>query len=476
MKVFWEDETTPIYKNYNNDKIIVFVGNLKMFMFNHKEIEFKSVFPEDVKDRDYFEAIDSKGIIYRHLHGAETKEDLIEWCEVCKKMYKNPSYSYSRMKINIEHIAFNWAKSRMKEEGTNHSYLAPKMKELCSDNEELYKAFSSSYFNGYFFNNCDPNKVYKNVYSYDFKSNHSAIMFYEKFPTKFTEVSFLEFENLKKKKQHFYGLFTFQLNKTHPYLIQFGNKYNAMLNQITGYFNDIDYEFFNELCGIKHSSCGKLWKVEVDELSAEMRLSIIRLFCLKEKMPKGKPRNFVKAALEKIYGETIRRRTYEDITWEELKQKKSYHYEYSIGVWTVSYCRLKLLKIQKAIGDDAIYGDIDSIKFCNAKHKKVIEKVNKSLTEDYKLGLLAFEYHAKEFKALSQKTYCAATEDGLEIRCAGANREMVQQYFESIKEPVKNFTRDFPDYLKPYKTVAVENGKMVYRWVSSAKPDAQILI
>ena len=468
MRVFWEDETTPIYKNYDNNKIIVFVGNLKMFMFNHKEIKFESVFPENVEEKDYFEAVDSDGIIYRHLHGAETKEDLIEWCEVCKKMYKNPKYSYSHMKINIEHIAFNWAKSRMKDEETGHSYLAPKMKEICSDNKELYEAFSSTYFNGYFFNNCDPNKVYKNVYSYDFKSNHSAIMYYEKFPKNFIKTNPLDFNDMKKKKLHFYGLFTFQLNKRVKYLEQFGARYNPMLNQVTGYFNDIDYEFFNELCGIKHVSCGKLWKVELDDLSLETKVCIARLFCLKERISKGKTRDFVKAALEKIYGETVKRRTYEDITWEELRAKKRRTYEYSTGVWTVSYCRLKLLKIQKAIGDDAIYGDIDSIKFCNAKHKRVIDEINKKIPKDFPLGLLGFEYLAKEFKALSQKTYCAATEDGLEIRCAGANREIVQNYFESLEEPVKNFTRDFPADIKPYKTVTIENDKMVYKWISSA--------
>ena len=471
MKVFWEEEL--VYNNYRRgENTLVFTSNLKMFMFNHKEINFIKIFPEDASGKDYFEA-KSEGVIYRHVHGIESKEDLVAWYEMLKA--DCPNYSYYNMNINTAHLSFNWAKRTFRYEDKK-SLLDPQYKELCSNNEELYNAFKSTYFNGYFFNNCKPNVVYKNVYSYDFKSNHSAIMFYEKFPTKFTIIAPKHADKLIKEKKSFYGHFTIYFKNHADYLRQFAHRYNESKKQMTGYFNNIDIEFFEKLCGIQAIDCDKLWEVELDFISKKLRKAIKRLFLLKETLPKGIERDRVKLALEKIYGNCAKRRTYnEEATWEDVNEELHHNFEYSIGVWTVSYCRLRLLTIQKAIGKDAIYGDIDSIKFCNKKNCAIIDKVNKGIDKNFPLGLLSFEYCAREFKALSQKTYCAATDKGLQIACAGANKEIVQSYFESLDEPVKNFSRDFPPEIKPYKTVVIENDKMVYKWVSSADTATIIL-
>lgn len=372
-----------------------------------------------------------------------------------------------------------------------YCYITPPYRELCSDNEDLYKGFSSSYFNGYMFNSAGTNKIYRDVYNFDFKNNHSSIMYYQMFPKNFTEVNPSNFSSICNKK-HFYGKFKIAVKNEDPYLFKMNGAYNTTSKILEGYFNDVDFKFLTLLCGIDSVYCSKLWEVELGELDPCLKWTIKQVYIWTQNQEKGsKKRMLLKWCNEKLYGEAAKRRFYptsyvwdnntqklkevqNPYNWETIKKNLTYHYDYSIAVWTCSYARLRLIKLRRKleqIGCEVLYGDIDSIKFRGEQGLKIVEELNNGIEKDFTLGKLELEDFAKEFKVLDFKWYCYTTEDNFVVKAAGANIETIRKWLEKEENPVKAFTKDFPEGVNPYKRIRKINNTYKVCWVGSTIQD-----
>ena len=273
--VYWEKEVVETNQSKTS---IYFMENLKLFVENHKDIKFYNVFAKRSSGNLlYLEATnEDKTIIYRQIEGINSKEDLVEWREILSTGRKR-KLTYYQMKYNLPKLAFNWLKYKFsyikesevwnKDKGIfekknrRQTYLVPPYKELCSDNQDLYKGFSNSYFNGYSFNCTNEDEVYIDVYNFDYKNNHSSIMYYEKFPKNFFEINPSKFSSICNKS-HFYGEFKLIVKNEDPYLYKMNGAYNGITKTLYGYFNDIDFKFISLLCGIEKVKCEKLWVVE----------------------------------------------------------------------------------------------------------------------------------------------------------------------------------------------------------------------
>lgn len=491
MKVYWGDQ---LIKSTRGNNKLIFVENLKMFVNNNKgRIKFKQV--EAINGNDgnitYCSAIGEDDTEWRQIYGIHSKEELEEWFNNLYENSSKPSYKY--FKYNLPRMCWNWATRILTckvSPTTERSLLTPPYKELCSNDEELYKAFSSSYFNGYFFNNTNPKTTYENVFITDIKSNHSSTMVTEKFPTKFIPTDPKNFKKIFGKK-HFYGKFIIEVEKPDPYYYCFGQMYNGLTNTFTGYFNDIDFNFIKELTGIKRVIfCERLWIVETKPLPQELITAIKLLFKWKEEFSKKKltiKKNMCKNALEKIYGNCCKRRFYperyvwdidkQEITkekveynWENIQKGLKNHWDYSIGVWTCSYVRLKLLRLKNKMGKDCLYGDIDSIMFKNKDNLKYVKEFNQ---DKELLGKLELKNICSKFRVLDKKWYCFIDEMGkVNVKCSGANPKIVKKYLEGIENPVENFSKDFPLGINPYKRIRQNSkGELEYYWCGGSIQD-----
>lgn len=316
-------------------------------------------------------------------------------------------------------------------------------------------------------------------------------MYNEKFPSRFTRVSNDKFEEYYSKRVHFYGEFRIFLNKKDPYLHQFGELYNETTSSLHGYFNDVDFEFLDMLGDIENVKCYKLWVVELKPLPINLRTSIKTVFKWKEEEEDKDIKMVFKLFLEKLYGECVRRRYYKTsyewstetnelvkvehpYNWEEIKENLHHHYDYSWGVWTCSYVRLKLLKLRLAMGEAALYGDIDSIFFVGKENLKYIEEINKS---GELLGSMSKEGFASKIKFLDKKWYCwegtgKKDEPTFVVKCSGASPEIVKNYLLEQDDKVAAFTKEFPLGINPYKRVRKNGrGKLEYYWAGGSMED-----
>lgn len=114
------------------------------------------------------------------------------------------------------------------------------------------------------------------------------------------------------------------------------------------------------------------------------------------------------------------------------KMSTRYCLPYSVGVFVTAWARYELLTTVRAIGEDAIYCDTDSIKMRNAdEHKHIIDAYNEHNKQelcaamDYHgidrgkvcplgkwLGVFEYEGTYDEFKTLGAKRYCYTDENG----------------------------------------------------------------
>lgn len=130
---------------------------------------------------------------------------------------------------------------------------------------------------------------------------------------------------------------------------------------------------------------------------------------------------------------------------------------YPWGVWVTSYARANLFSGIRAIGDDYIYSDTDSIKFTNVdKHMDYIRAYNEDIKkklqiackyhkvgfcatfprnskgEEKQLGIWDYEGTYDEFKTLGAKRYMWRKGDEYSITVAGINKKSGCEYL--IKE------------------------------------------
>lgn len=375
MKVYWEDELIKDTKNKSNK--LIFVKNLKLFVVN-SNIEFDKVFT--IENGEFIASAKKDNIEWRQVKGIESKEDLINTFELCGFR------SYADIKFNFERCAWTWA--RRFKDNSGKSFLAPSDKDCCYDDEELFLGLNKTYKSGYFFNNTDSDKVYENVYMYDISSCYSSLMLSKEFPYRYRRI-----DSSCPLPKNFFGQFVIELKEVKDFI---GNMGKLIDNYLLGYFNNIDFEFIDRLCGIKSFRTIKLWEVDTKKLREKYIFAIEQLYNLKENSS-GFSKRIAKAALERFFGESLKSRFYSlETTWnsnnksvnkkttnfnfKEMREKGLRHrIDFSIGIWVCSYARLRLLMLEQAMGEDALYGDIDSIKFCGEKNLEIIEKFNKDV-------------------------------------------------------------------------------------------------
>lgn len=497
-KVYWEEDGK--YEQVDktqSKKDYVFTNNL-LLIFNKLKVngtKFVNVRAIPKKKSSYtIYEVETEDTIYRELGDIETKEDFLNCVRMINK-WRDKKYSYYHLRINLAHSAYSWAKAVVIGDDIitgekDVQLLMPTTHQICRKLEPIYKASSSAYLSGYNFNVADPNKIYTDVYSFDYKSNHASIICYQQFPYIIEKKDIVDFG----KDEHFYGRFSIKIKRYDPYVFKLLKGYNDNTrNEIRGWYNNIDLEFIEELCGIEDIICEEYWKVKVRYTNRRLCYGIRILFDWIQKA-EGFERKFLKLALEKIYGNSVKKRFYDKLcewdketqqiqiiahpyNWEEvqktlIKDKYKGNFDYTMGVWVCSYARLRLLRLRRAleaVGCEVLYGDIDCIKFRGEQGLKIIEKINKNFPPNFDLGKLKFEYKAVKFKAVDLKWYCGIDEEGnIEAKTAGANTEIVGNWLKSLPNPVESFTKDFPPEIKPFKRVEYKpDGTCEVKWVGS---------
>lgn len=137
---------------------------------------------------------------------------------------------------------------------------------------------------------------------------------------------------------------------------------------------------------------------------------------------------------------------------------------YPWGVWVTAYARRNLFDGIKAIGEDYVYSDTDSIKYLQPeRHQDYFENYNRKI--EAKISLAAGFHHlevgqfsppTKEgihktlgfwdyegcysiFKTLGAKRYLTQTDGKLKVTLAGANKKDTAEYLRLTGDPFGNF-------------------------------------
>lgn len=497
MKVYWEDDLIYDTKDRHGDKKLIFKKNLEIYRYNEvlRGQKFYNVFARsDNSTLIYSMTNEDKTIEWREIDGINTKEEFIALISIYFSLSKRKRWE--PIKYNVPHIMFNYLLKSLAEEGylpvkkNGKPYFPGVYYNTWHENEELYQALNSAYKAGYLFNRCDPNTIYNNIYIYDFKAFHEALLYYMEFPKRFIKVQAdYSLDNLDS----YYGEFTISIKKDHPYLRQFGLLYNSTQLILKGWFNDIDIRFIDALVGIERIKTKTLYKVEMDRLPQSMLTALRVCFDWRE-AEEGIEKDLFKQGYEKFCGEAGRRRFYptrlnydeENQTFFTKEGKKNMSYntynfkeidedrknhglDLSWNVWVNSYARRILLTICQ--NNNGFYVDTDS---CFSDHKiediYFSEEHRKNCKAGFALGAFELKSVAKDFKCLGFKRYGWIDQDNkTHIKMSRADNDIVKNY---VNGDLKRFTDVFPQTVAPYKYVRINNeGFKEYAWRGSASED-----
>lgn len=499
-QVYWEDEL--LYTSYNATKEskLIFVADLHLYLFNNKQLDIAGGFARTNFDGTmiYENAINSDETIeYRQIEGIDSKEELLKWKEVLSIR------SFSYMKRSTSYLAWTWAKRASNDFLQNESkyfLFSPHKNQICGNNEELFWAFNSALFQGYSFNYADLEITYEDVYYYDMKSFYSAILYYKNFPYTMRKKEKTDYAEFVENKKSYYGEFCISLKEVDEYLYYFGNSFIATDKKLIGWFNDVDIDFINKLCGIENIKCFRLYEVKLKPISLNVQRGIRRVYNAKENAPNQKTKSFYKGILQRLVGIYQTRKTYTSETvwnnerreferikkdkpesWDEIKERLAFKMEYAVGVWIQSYARLILLEARLAVGTNAIYGDIDSIMFFGEENIERIHEIThkhfSKANKEFTLGMFKLEAHCFQIKIIERKWYCYsyATENGefvYEVKASGADNEIIRKFLDTKDNPVESFTNIFPKDVKPYKQLYInEKGIMGYKYIGSRETE-----
>lgn len=498
MKVFYED--TLIYDTNDRHgrlKKLIFKENLEIYRYNQvlKGEKFFNVFAKSDKDTlIYSMTNEDKSIEWRQIDGIKSKEEFTMLLNLYFSVSKTKRWE--RIKYNVPYIMYNYLLKKLANEGmlkkkqNGTPYFEGVYYNTWHGNEQLYHALVSGYKAGYTFNECDPNKIYTNVIIEDFKAFHEALLYYKDFPKRFIKV---QSDYNIARLDHYYGEFIIQIERDDPYLRCFGKLYNSERKELRGWFNEIDFDFINNLVGIKAWKAKYLYKVEMDRLPRSVRNALLICFNWRESVD-GIQKQLVKQGYEKFCGYAGRRRFFEynlnydeenqtfyDSEGRKLKKKQDFNFEemdkdlskhgldLSWNVWVNSYARWILLALKQRYG--GIYGDTDSIMresnepivfYLSEEHKRNCER-------GFILGKLEFKGQAEQFKAVNFKQYAWIEKGNTTVKMSGANNDIVKDY---IGTDLTKFNSNFPVGVNPYKYIRINaKGEKEYAWRGSASED-----
>lgn len=487
MRVFWENEL--LFGNYGTE--LHFVENLEFFIKNNKDkIIFDNIF---AGKHGYMEAT-AGSIKWRQVEGVSSKEELLEAYEIGKPTKKD------QLKCNLSkyyyNLVINELKEKVKEE---EGYPSPLQFHLdCCYNihnenkngYELYQMMRQTCKCGYSFNECEPDKIYENVNQIDINSFYASIMRSMNFPAKFFLVSRPEYEKILKDR-NFFGHFIIKVKRDDPFLFKLGD-FNNKTKILDGYFNDLDIDFIEKLCGIEEKYCKVLYTYTTKPIRESVLRAIDYAYEKKKELEGKKERIKYKLFLERLFGNCLKEKFYSrqyvwdketqelkelkcgfkeegkdcDITYNFTRESMKTHFDYCWGVWTLSYARLLLLLYKEKLGSNCIYGDVDSLKYLGKA------RINTGV----ELGDWKDEGKLKKFRVLDMKWYIGEFENcekngKLKIACAGADKTIMENWLNSVKNPIETFSKtNFPEDIKPYKTICKDkDGNYIYKWSGGIK-------
>lgn len=348
-------------------------------------------------------------------------------------------------------------------------------------------------------------EVLENVASQDFASSYPAVMLLEKFPMSKAHIidhdlTDDEFSRLISSKccmfdVHFKGLFH-KLKFEHPIpsskcwlkvnSVQ-DNGRVVMADELGITCTEQDFKTYREFYDWDEFTVSNFRYYDPQYLPHEFAKAILGLYEKKttlkdvvgEEVNYMISKNMLNAAFGMSVTDIVRDALgYENDVYKKVKPILTEAIEkynnnvrrflfYPWGVWITAYARRNLFTGIKAIGEDFVYSDTDSIKYLNPeKHEDYFSGYNQktlakiSLAAQYHrvnegmfsplnkkgkrktIGLWDYEGTYDQFKTLGAKRYIYRVGDNYIVTIAGANKKMAAEYLVRTGKPFDNFNNN----------------------------------
>lgn len=390
--------------------------------------------------------------------------------------------------------------------------------------EDIYVLLKQAFGGGFTHANAWYNdKIIKNVKSQDFTSSYPSVMLCEKFP-----MSPAIYKEPKNKKE-FYDylnnyccLFEVEFTNIEPklwhenYISQSHcrNIKNARINNgrivsadsLTMTITEQDYKIINSFYKWKKQRISNFHIFYKGYLPKNFAISILDMYQIKTELKdvEGKEVEYMQAKenLNALYGMTVTDicreiNEYND-EWEtekpnitealekNNKSRKRFLY-YPWGVWVTAYARYNLFTAIKALGNDYIYSDTDSVKYINyEKHEEyfewyneqIIEKIQKAMKfhgidfsrtcpenikgEVKQIGIWEDEGVYSRFKTLGAKRYMTEKKGKISLTVSGLNKKKTVPYL------LKNFgNKIFENFTNNLYIPVGCTGKMTHTYIDN---------
>lgn len=341
-----------------------------------------------------------------------------------------------------------------------------------------------------------------NVTSYDFASSYPAVMVMEKYPMSTPQLIELtsidefykylkthccmfdiKFYNIKPKLYQEHPLSASKCCMLENHIEDNGRIVSA--DSLVTSINEVDFKVLNDFYKWDYMD---IWNFRImlkGYLPTPFIKSILKLYELKTSL-KGLDNiddliRYMKSKqhINALYGMCVTdilqfNRIYKNGKWitedpdiesvfKKYNKSKSRFIYYPWGIWVTSYSRFNLFCGIKAVGNDYIYSDTDSMKIRNAdKHIEWINNYNeivkyklhkamdhhkldysmcepKTIKGEVKtLGVWEFDGDYKHFKSLGAKRYIYEDTKGFHLTCSGVSKSAINYIIDKANESGKS--------------------------------------
>ena len=390
--------------------------------------------------------------------------------------------------------------------------------------EQMKRVYSGGFTHG---NGLYNGVVIDDVTSYDFTSSYPSVMVCEKFPmTTPKRIKITNDEELKKYLKYYCCMFDVLITKLEPKLYQdhplseskclkisnakIDNGRVVKADKVITSMNETDFEYFKDFYKWEKIEFFNFRIMEKGYLPTSFVKSILKLYELKTTL-KGKTDydsivryQNAKGQLNSCYGMCVTDilqtpNTFKNGEWIEepidiekvfkkYNKSKSRFLYYAWGIWVTSYARRNLFLGIKAIGNDYLYADTDSMKIRNGnKYVSWINKYNdyikykmeKALkwhnldfsmcqpkTIDGKikpLGYWDYDGHYKKFKTLGAKRYLYLDDhDEMHLTCAGVSKNAINYMMKKSNNDINKCFKFFQNNMFIPST---DTGKNIHTYI-----------
>ena len=390
--------------------------------------------------------------------------------------------------------------------------------------EQMKRVYSGGFTHG---NALYNGVVIEDVTSYDFTSSYPSVMVCEKFPmTTPKRITVHNDEELKNYLHHYCCMFDVLITKLEPKLFQdhplseskcikisngkIDNGRVVKADKLITSMNETDFEYFKDFYKWEKIEFFNFRIMEKGYLPTSFVKAILKLYELKTTL-KGKEDydsmvryQNAKGQLNSCYGMAVtdilqNNITFKNGVWQEEEQdvskvfkkynnSKSRFLYYAWGIWVTSYARRNLFMGVKAIGNDYLYADTDSMKIRNGnkyipwinKYNDYIKyKMEKALkwhkldfsmcspkTIDGKikpLGYWDFDGHYKKFKTLGAKRYLYLDDNNeMHLTCAGVSKNAINYMMKKSKN---NIDKCFQFFKNDMFIPSSDTGKNIHTYI-----------